>query len=62
MRDTLSKIQMSRQQAHNHEKAYSFRIFTHAESVLFFSLRYFMNSCCTNLQTYVRIEIDLVFF
>ena len=37
----------------------SIRIFTYAKSVQFF-IRYFMNSCCTILQTHVRIEINLV--
>ena len=30
--------------------------------VFYFLLRYFMNSCCTSLQTHVWIEIDLVCF
>ena len=34
--------------------------YLHMLKLFNFFIRYFMNSCCTTLQTHVRIQIDLV--
>ena len=66
MRDTLSNMVscflMSRQKAHMTTSNSQFFAYLHMLKVFNCFIRYFMNSCCTTLQTHVRIGIDLLSF
>ena len=62
MRDTLSTLLLSNEPSTSAYDEHKFTVFAylHMLKVFNFFIRYFMNSCCTTLQTHVRIEIDLV--